>query len=214
MKKTKIDKGITLIALIITIIILLILAVVTIGSIKNNNIITYAQNAANKYSTEKENEESVLGQYEDEIAKYDTDVGTNSTFKPISEKWAELDLEKPGVPVYVNYDMEYSNTNLPLWDNMVGLKITLYKNGGLLYEENNNGRPISTEFQKIVSVYEAGLAYGESNFMSFATHGPEHFIAVNFKENNTADVYYCKDKLIKSIAQEGITYLGTISVAQ
>ena len=64
MKKTKTQKGITLIALIITIIILLILAVVTIGSIKNSNIITYAQNAATDYNTKKDDEEDIINEYE------------------------------------------------------------------------------------------------------------------------------------------------------
>ena len=49
MNKTKSKKGITLIALVITIIILLILAIVTIDSIKESNIITYAQKAAVEY---------------------------------------------------------------------------------------------------------------------------------------------------------------------
>ena len=64
MKKTKLEKGITLIALIITIIILLILAVVTIGSIKNSNIITYAQNASDDYNREKSEEIDILDSYE------------------------------------------------------------------------------------------------------------------------------------------------------
>ena len=64
MKKTRVEKGITLIALIITIIILLILAVVTIGSIKNSNIIAYAQNASSSYEDEKNKEEGILSQYE------------------------------------------------------------------------------------------------------------------------------------------------------
>ena len=79
MKKTKTQKGITLIALIITIIILLILAVVTIGSIKNSNIITYAQNAANKYNIGKSDENTILGEYEDEISKYYSSKGNNET---------------------------------------------------------------------------------------------------------------------------------------
>ena len=60
-------KGITLIALIITIIILLILALVTIGSIKNSNIITYAQNASSNYNAEKDKEEGIISEYEDLI---------------------------------------------------------------------------------------------------------------------------------------------------
>ena len=50
------EKGITLIALIITIVVLLILAVVTINSIQGDGIIRYAQNAADEY-TEKANQE-------------------------------------------------------------------------------------------------------------------------------------------------------------
>ena len=69
MKKTKLEKGITLIALIITIIILLILAVVTIGTIKDSNIITYAQNASKDYNSEKDKEESTIAGYESLIAE-------------------------------------------------------------------------------------------------------------------------------------------------
>ena len=68
MKKTRIEKGITLIALIITIIILLILAVVTIGSIQDSDIITYAQKAATDYEQKKTEEESKLSEYEGMIA--------------------------------------------------------------------------------------------------------------------------------------------------
>ena len=64
MKRIKLDKGITLIALIITTIVLLILAVVTIGSIQNSNIITYAQNASNDYNGTKADEESTIAGYE------------------------------------------------------------------------------------------------------------------------------------------------------
>ena len=63
MRKTKVQKGITLIALIITIIILLILAVVTIGSMKESNIITYAQNAADNYKEKAGEENTILDEY-------------------------------------------------------------------------------------------------------------------------------------------------------
>ena len=60
MRKTRMQKGITLIALIITIIILLILAVVTIGSIKNSEIVTYAQESAKVYKEAAQKEEILL----------------------------------------------------------------------------------------------------------------------------------------------------------
>ena len=70
MKKTRMDKGITLVALIITIVVLLILAAVAIGTVQNSDIIGYAGNASNTYTIEqgKENEaikdaEKLLNQY-------------------------------------------------------------------------------------------------------------------------------------------------------
>ena len=54
------QKGITLVALIITIVVLLILAMVAIGSVNNTGIIDYAKNAANDYNAKKTEEEGIL----------------------------------------------------------------------------------------------------------------------------------------------------------
>ena len=62
-KKTKTQKGITLIALIITIVTLLILASVAISSIQNDGILSYTENVANKYNQAQRDEQSVLDQY-------------------------------------------------------------------------------------------------------------------------------------------------------
>ena len=79
MKKTKLEKGITLVALVITIIVLLILAVVAIGAVRDSGIIGHAQNSADRYNTGKLEEESMIVHYEDAISKYDTEgsFGTN-----------------------------------------------------------------------------------------------------------------------------------------
>jgi len=62
------NKGITLVALVITIIVLLILAGVSINAIQNGGIIGNAQDAKNKYEEEKRKEESVISQLEmDEV---------------------------------------------------------------------------------------------------------------------------------------------------
>ena len=61
------NKGITLIALIITIVVLLILAVVAIGQAQETNIVGYAQNAASRYEEAKTNEVSLLDRYENQI---------------------------------------------------------------------------------------------------------------------------------------------------
>ena len=63
--KTKEQKGITLVALIITIVVLLILAVVSINSIQNDGIISKAESAGQKFNEEQSKEQSIFQGYED-----------------------------------------------------------------------------------------------------------------------------------------------------
>lgn len=68
MEKTfKQQKGITLVALIITIIVLLILAMVTIKAISGEKVFEHAENARSRYTTEQENENNTLKTYEEYI---------------------------------------------------------------------------------------------------------------------------------------------------
>jgi len=78
MKGTKEQKGITLIALIITIVVLLILAAVAISSISNDGILHYAQNAADSWNKAQADEQGTLSGYVDWI-KYATCSHTNTT---------------------------------------------------------------------------------------------------------------------------------------
>ena len=64
------NKGITLIALVITIIILLILAGITISSLTNTGLFKNAKLAKEKTEKEQEKEISLLNQYEEELNKY------------------------------------------------------------------------------------------------------------------------------------------------
>ena len=64
MKRMKMQKGITLIALIVTIIILIIIAMIAIATLRDRGIIGYAQNAASDYNKEKDKEQSKLSEFE------------------------------------------------------------------------------------------------------------------------------------------------------
>ena len=64
MKKLKTQKGITLVALIITIVVLLILAAVAIGTVRDSDIIGYSKNAATDYETKQEEEKGLIEGYE------------------------------------------------------------------------------------------------------------------------------------------------------
>ena len=84
MKKLKRNRGITLVALIITIIILLILAAVTIISITGDGIISESRQAKEEYEKSKQEEEGLLGGY---ISKMDElSSGENSDNKEMISK--------------------------------------------------------------------------------------------------------------------------------
>ena len=70
MKKTNGQKGITLVALVITIIILLILATISIQALTNTGLFAKAQEAKEKSQNAEENQEKTLNEYEDELNKY------------------------------------------------------------------------------------------------------------------------------------------------
>lgn len=66
----KAEKGITLVALVITIIVLLILAMVSISIISQHDIINHANNAVTRYNEAQTQENSQLRQAADEMDKY------------------------------------------------------------------------------------------------------------------------------------------------
>ena len=67
MKKLKMNKGITLIALILTIIVLIILAVVAINVVTGDGIIAHAKNARDTYERKSQEENELLKKYEEQI---------------------------------------------------------------------------------------------------------------------------------------------------
>ena len=64
------QKGITLVALVITIIILLILAGISIATLRDTNLFGQAQRAGNETKNAAKNESNTLNSYANEINKY------------------------------------------------------------------------------------------------------------------------------------------------
>ena len=87
-QNTKTQKGITLVALVITIIVLLILAAVAIGAIQNKGIIKYAQNASADYEAAEKQEQSVLASLLDKIKE--KVPGNESTGNDYEEKIPQI----------------------------------------------------------------------------------------------------------------------------
>ena len=79
MKEQNKERGITLVALVITIIILLILATISIQSLTNTGLFKNAQKAKDETQNAAENQAKTLNEYEDELNKYVS--GTTQTQK-------------------------------------------------------------------------------------------------------------------------------------
>ena len=98
-KQKKYEKGITLIALVITIIVLLILAGVTLRIVMNGGIIERSQNAVDKYSQAQQNEieklEYINKQFEEITGMLDNTNGTENA-KVGSGKFS---YDNPVIPV-------------------------------------------------------------------------------------------------------------------
>ena len=73
------QKGITLVALIITIIVLLILAMVSISLVMNGGIISRANNAVNNYASAEANEQEQLNAAETWMANYMPSTSTSTS---------------------------------------------------------------------------------------------------------------------------------------
>ena len=67
------QKGITLVALVITIIVLLILAGVSISVLTNTNILGNANNAVTKYNAEATKTDNLIEQLDNLLQKWATD---------------------------------------------------------------------------------------------------------------------------------------------
>ena len=86
--KTKQEKGITLMALIVTIVILLILATVAINSVLNDGIISKAQDVANKFNEAQSDEQNMIAEYLNYLNGGNGSNGGGTT----EEDLAEIDL--------------------------------------------------------------------------------------------------------------------------
>ena len=123
----KSEKGITLIALVITIIILLILATISVQSLTNTGLFKKAQEAKNAMEKAEEEQQLMLNEYEEELNKYsgtDKYVGLeadikcatspeNCTYNGKEQKWIPTITNGNGTKLTENkdYTVEYNTTD-------------------------------------------------------------------------------------------------------
>ena len=167
MKKTREQKGITLVALIITIVVLLELATVAISSIQNDGIISKAQDVANKFNQAQSNEQGILDEYlsylegdsgvPEELEKYI--LGPNKTGRLVTEV---LD-ESTGMPKDEASTIPNASTAITIMnmstnaDSTKGLLNMVYKDK--MYEVVADLSTYYTESIKYVRDIDPGLIF-------------------------------------------------------
>ena len=113
------NKGITLVALIITIIILLILATVSISLVINNNVLDHAQHGVDKYSEEEELEQIKLA-VASAMLKGNGFLDTDNLNSELHERIDETEnAEKRGNNYYYNGFVISGDGNVEKYDKLL-----------------------------------------------------------------------------------------------
>lgn len=166
MNKFKKNKGITLIALIITIVVLLILAVVSIGAMKENGIIFHAQNAKTEYSKAQTDEQDMLSKYEYELAKAQgTATGSYKDYL-LQKEYEEAKSTGTYEGTYTEYVASKHGLGTAINTDNYGKKVVGYKSKGegldtlvwrVFYQDDKNTYLISETSDKKLPV--TGLSF-------------------------------------------------------
>lgn len=209
--KNKQEKGITLIALVVTIVVLLILAGVSISLVLNNNgIISKAKDAKNQYAEAQTNDEKQLNEVADWIdTKVGETTGGGSDTKVPEAETAETapyfpdnTFTKKEGTIDKGLVIQDAVGNEYVW---VVVPKTLYDNTS--YNSNGAKKPTSSEdysnieycLQQYTSTYRKGTSYSDTYYADTANEG----WFADETEYNTA-----KNKMLKSVYENGGFYVG------
>lgn len=210
--KNKQEKGITLIALVVTIVVLLILAGVSINLVLNNNgVISKAKDAKNQYAEAQTNEEKQLNEVADWI---DTKVGettgggSGSDTKVPEAATAETapyfpdnTFTKKEGTIDKGLVIQDSAGNEYVW---VVVPKTLYDNTS--YNSNGAKKPTSSEDYSNIEycLQQYTSTYRESGWTdTWAADTDNEGWFADETEYNTA-----KNKMLKSVYENGGFYVG------
>lgn len=112
--KEKTNKGITLVALVITIIILLILAGISIQGIINNNLMKNATTATEKYNKEQAREKLIQTLNQLSISRYDDKNYNDKEFIDNQLKKDGMSIDKDDVVTIDRYKFKIDRVNLKI----------------------------------------------------------------------------------------------------
>ena len=207
------NKGITLVALVITIIILLILAGISISALTNTGIFQRAKDAKQKSADAELDQNTKLDEYENEIDNYLPKQNSNKTVEQAKEK--VLSTEKNIELV----DAKENKIVIPAGFKIIGDATTVDK--GIVIEDATSGATAGSQFVW-VPVGEITKADGTKteiklNRYTFASNGTpteqnEEVIESYYQELATSDKGNTVAKNItnfkNSVKEKGGYYIG------
>ena len=186
LRKNEGEKGITLIALVITIIVLLILAGVSIAMLTGDNgILNQAQKAKNETEAAAENEAGILSDYEDKLNEYNNSNYDSKSLKIVVNSG---DYKTVSIGDYG------SNFTVDWGDGTV-------ENSG--YEVGSSRKLASIDSVKVAEIIELTHTYPEAN--------KEYTISISGNYTLLTLTSFTKEQVIE-IAQWGETELEKIDL--
>ncbi len=148
------EKGITLVALIITIIVLLILAVVTISAVNEGSLFSHANNAATTYSEAADEENTLITGYISKLEQYEGK----------DEIYPDLDKGPTGCIIDHLYEFE------PIEGTTLEIVFKIFSNGDNLWGTSGiDGSNEITPYSTCMEAIENGSSMASGNVISFIT---------------------------------------------
>lgn len=180
MEKLK-EKGITLVALVVTIIILLILAGISLGMVTSGDgILGRAKNAANLYRDSANKENNTLSDYASAIKKAHDDSSKISKSTPFVGYYADTD-EDGEVDGIIYADLAIGNTGSGSWQ-------------GETYSVPTENKDDLKDYYISKSSYKFNDAFGEKPVLSPLNSGKDRFYIMTLTDFSTVINNYKVDR--------------------
>jgi len=202
------NKGITLVALVITIIILLILAGISISALTNTGIFQKAKDAKQKSADAELDQNTKLDEYENEIDNYLPKQNNNKTVEQSKEK--VLSTEKNIELV----DAKENKIVIPAGFKIIGDATTVDK--GIVIEDATSGATAGSQFVW-VPVGKITKADGTETTITLGRYdfdektGAESAYSGNYVEEDTNDPSTLKNIEGKSIAKNITNFKNSVN---
>lgn len=188
MKKQNQEKGITLIALVITIIVLLILAGITLNSIMGDDGIL--SNA--KLASEKTKEEEFLEEVKLKIMRYKIEVSANNAEGYLEEVIEDFEYVDSGTDSAGDYDIfTYKNQNVKAYYDNNGSIVNVE-----LFERVDIEKLNLTKVSDNYAINRNGLLYSLSNLECLNDDNEETLYGVVLKDISVASARYNSNETV------------------